>query len=426
MKVNLTKLYGELRKAQDKAKEFRSKLQEARNAGGNIPEEVENGLYAALEECEEIRSKILEEQEKREMDAILAGNVNEKAHEDTEGRKTSEYRKALTEYLRNGQHCERETFKALNEYRAMNTTNNEKGGYLVDTETLSKVVESKYTFGAIYAISNKLKTQSGNPIQWAVSKEGITRGVIVGEAENHGKSDTTFGNEVLGAHKISSQIILVSDELLMDAYIDIAAYITRIARRRVTLGIDYYIINGQGGNAQPSGLLIQIPAEMRVEVTLPADPKSKEYYIAVYDGLVDVVHKVDAAYRVGSTYHIAINDKTLATIRKWKDDNGNPIYVRDPRADWPETLFGWPLVIDNQLPDLGHNGAVIAGDFQFLIVREAGDMVVKRLDELYAETGQVGFLAWQRFGVVLEDLAAMAMMTFAGNSENTPEEDELP
>ena len=140
MKVNLTKLYGELRKAQDKAKEFRSKLQEARKAGGTIPEEVENGLYAALEECEEIRSKILEEQEKREMDAILAGNVNEKAHEDTEGRKTSEYRNALTEYLRNGQHCDRDTYKVLNEYRAMNTTTNEKGGYLVDTETLSKLL----------------------------------------------------------------------------------------------------------------------------------------------------------------------------------------------------------------------------------------------------------------------------------------------
>lgn len=426
MKVNLTKLYGELRKHQAEAKNWREKMQEARKAGGVISEEIENGLYGALEKVEEVRGKILEEEEARELDRILAGDVNEKAHEDRKGRENEEYRTALIDYLRNGSHASRESFKALQEYRSMNTSTNEKGGYLVDTTTLNKVTESKFTFGAIYAICNKLKTQSGNPISWAVSKEGVTRGVIIGEEQNHGKSDTKFGTEVLGAHKISSQIILVSDELIMDAYIDIPSYITRIARRRVTLGIDYYIINGTGTN-QPSGLLIQVPASMRVEVDLTAAAAgSQGYYSAVYDGFIDLIHKVDAAYRTAGSYYIAVNDKTVATLKKWKDANGNPIYVRDVTRDWPESIFGWPLVIDNQLPDLGINGAAIAGDFNAVIVREAGDMVVKRLDELYAETGQVGFLAWQRFGVILEDLAAMALMSFKGNTANEPEDEELP
>lgn len=426
MKVNLTKLYGELRKHQAEAKSWREKMQEARKAGGAISEEIENGLYGALEKVEEVRGKILEEEEARELDRILAGDVNEKAHEDRKGRENEEYRTALIDYLRNGSHASRESFKALQEYRSMNTSTNEKGGYLVDTTTLNKVTESKFTFGAIYAICNKLKTQSGNPISWAVSKEGVTRGVIVGEEQNHGKADTKFGTEVLGAHKISSQIILVSDELIMDAYIDIPSYITRIARRRVTLGIDYYIINGTGTN-QPSGLLIQIPASMRTEVDLTAAAVgSQGYYSAIYDGFIDLIHKVDAAYRSAGSYYIAVNDKTVATLKKWKDANGNPIYVRDVTRDWPESIFGWPLVIDNQLPDLGVNGAAIAGDFNAVIVREAGDMVVKRLDELYAETGQVGFLAWQRFGVILEDLAAMALMSFKGNDANEPEDEELP
>lgn len=426
MKVNLTKLYGELRKHQAEAKNWREKMQEARKAGGAISEEIENGLYGALEKVEEVRGKILEEEEARELDRILAGDVNEKAHEDRKGRENEEYRTALIDYLRNGSHASRESFKALQEYRSMNTSTNEKGGYLVDTTTLNKVTESKFTFGAIYAICNKLKTQSGNPISWAVSKEGVTRGVIIGEEQNHGKSDTKFGTEVLGAHKISSQIILVSDELIMDAYIDIPSYITRIARRRVTLGIDYYIINGTGTN-QPSGLLIQIPNSMRTEVDLTAAAVgSQGYYSAIYDGFIDLIHKVDAAYRSAGSYYIAVNDKTVATLKKWKDANGNPIYVRDVTRDWPESIFGWPLVIDNQLPDLGVNGAAIAGDFNAVIVREAGDMVVKRLDELYAETGQVGFLAWQRFGVILEDLAAMALMSFKGNDDNEPEDEELP
>lgn len=425
MKVNLSKLYSDLRKAQARGSEFRKQMMEFRSKKEAVPEDIEAGLYAALEEAEELRSQILEEEEKRETDRILNGEVNEKGHEDRAGRQNDEYRKAFSEYLRHGSATSRETFQKLNEYRSMNTQDKAQAGYLVDTTTLTQVTDSKYSFGALYNAARKLKTQSGNPIAWAVSREGITRGVIVGEGENHGKKDTTVSNATLGAHKISSQIILVSDELLQDAYIDVAGYITQIARRRVTLGIDYYIINGKGGTTEPSGLLIQIPSNRRVEVTLPDDKTSQAYYSAVYDGFVSAIHVVDAAYRSAGTFHIACNDNTVAQLKKWKDANGNPIYVRDVTADWPETIFGWPLLIDNSLPDLGVNGAVIVGDFNALLVREAGDMVVKRFDELYAETGQVGFLAWQRFGVILEDLAAFGMMTFKGNTTSEPESDEL-
>lgn len=67
------------------------------------------------------------------------------------------------------------------------------------------------------------------------------------------------------------------------------------------------------------------------------------------------------------------------------------------------------------------NGAIMAGDFNQLVVRLAGDMVIKRFDELYGETGQVGFLAWQRFGTLVEQLAAFSAVVFDDSGVNAPD-----
>lgn len=413
---NLMKLRNELRKTQKLVTELRGEI---RSTGKDLnPEALETlneKMWEHLEKCDELRGQIIEEEAQRENDIILSRGYNEKAHEDRGGRKTDEYRSAFNNYLRSGYtDLSAEDKKVLSEFRALNTADKSLGGYVVDTETMTTVQEEKVVWGAIYAVTRKLRTQRGNAIEWPVSKEGVRRGVIIGEGQNHGKSETAFGTKTLGAHKLSSQIILVSDELLQDAFIDVAAYVTRIARQRVELGIDYYVVNGKGGEKEPSGLLLQIPKSQSVNVTLPAatDPK---YQGAVFDAFIDVEHRVNPAYRKMPGFYRAINDKTLSIIRKWKDANGNPIYIRNPSADWPETLFGDKLLIDNELPDLGKNGAIVAGDFGSLIVREAGDMVIKRFNELYGETGQVGFLAWQRFGVILEDESAMAMAVFDGS-----------
>lgn len=423
MKVNLAKLRNELRSMTKTQGELRSKLAAGR---GTLTQEevnsIENELYASFEKAEECRNAIFMEEAQRENERILAmRDDNESAHENRAGRANQEYRAAFNNYLRNGfasHMLSNEDKKVLSEFRAQNTQDPSLGGYVVDTETIQTVQEEKFTWGALFALARKLRTQRGNSINWPVSKEGLRRGVIVGEAQNHGKTETQFSSRTLGAHKMSSQIILVSDELLQDAYIDIAAYVTRIARQRVELGIDYYMVHGQGGDNEPLGLIKSIPKNQKVNITLPTDPDAKR--AAIFDAFIKVEHRVNSAYRKMPGFYRAISDSTLEQIRMWKDKNGNPIYIRDPKADWPETLFGDRLVIDNELPPLGENGCIIAGNFNSLVVREAGDMIIKRFDELYGETGQVGFLAWQRFGVVLEDESAFAMAVFDGSGEDTP------
>lgn len=367
--------------------------------GVNAPtEEQRSAIEAMQNEMGNIRAAVLREEEQRSADAVITGNIREIADQPGKS-KVEERQSALNTYLRSGfmntSDAER---KILGELRAMNTGTGADGGFTIDTETLAKVVQEKISFGAATAQARTLNTGKGNPINWAVSKEGAVKGVIVGQEANHGKSTTTFGQVALGAYKISSQIILISEELLTDSEIDMVSYIVDIARKRIDRGINSYVVNGTGVN-QPKGLLPQI-TKVQTIANLAAFS---------WETLVDMYHGVDAAYRRQPKAAFGMHDKTLAIIRKFKNDQGEPIYTRDLTSDMPDRVLGVATVVDNEFPELAaaSTGAIVFGDWDALIVRRVNGMQVKRLDELYAETGQVGFLAFERFDCLLEDVAAM-------------------
>lgn len=413
---NKKKLIGQLRSANEALQLKRTEFRSYADKGEQVPAELQAQYMNAADLVENLRSQIIEIEDDEITESLLASGANDRAQTNKEGRSSAEYRSAFSQYLRSESLADmsQEMRTKLNEMRAMNTGSNSDGGYLVDTETQKTVYEEQVTWGAIYALTKKINTERGNNITWPVAEEGLTRGVIIGEAQNHGKSETTFSSEIMGAHKISSRIILVSDELLQDSWFDIAAYVLRIARQRIELGMDYYLIHGSGNQNEPKGILLQIKQSKRISAKPTATAPGE-----VMDAAIDVIHGVDPAFRKMPGFGVAVNDNTLKLMRKWKDADGNPIYLKDPRADWSETLFGEKLIIDNELPDIGNDGWILAGDFAAITVRLVGAVAIRRLNELYAETGQVGFLAWQRFGVVLTDKAAMAAGVV--NNAGTPD-----
>lgn len=394
-------------------KEMLAKLQEKRAAFGTLSKQIgvtkatdeqRSALDVIRAEIEGLQDAIVREEEQRSTDAVLAGQMNEQAADPAGKKAKVEVRHAvMNAYLCRGfngmTHEER---AAIVEQRALSTTPTE-GGYTIDTETLAKVVQEKISYGAALTQANTLTTGKGNPMNWAVSAEGAVKGVIVGEGANHGKKDTKFTNVQLGAFKISSQVILVSEELLQDSEIDMVAYITNIARTRIDRGMNSYILTGTG-TAQPKGLLPSITKNQEIA----------DWTAFTWETLVDLLHSVDPAYRVSPKSAFGMHDKTLAKIRKFKNTQNEPIYIRSLATDKPDTILGESVIIDNEFPELTntvHKGSIVYGDWNAFIVRRVSGMTVKRLDELYAETGQVGFLAFERFDCVLEDLAAFAQLS---------------
>ena len=91
-----------------------------------------------------------------------------------------------------------------------------------------------------------------------------------------------------------------------------------------------------------------------------------------------------------------------------EDGNGRPLWIPGLDASAPARLLKSPYVIDQAIPSMAAGAKfMFAGDFDQFILRRVRYLVLKRLVERYAEFDQTGFLAFHRFGCVLQDTAAI-------------------
>lgn len=122
-----------------------------------------------------------------------------------------------------------------------------------------------------------------------------------------------------------------------------------------------------------------------------------------------------------------MNDKSVGKVQALLDGNGRPVFV--PAGSFGsivtgaaaknldlgggvDTLLGYPIVVNNDLPDSAASGSaacVLFGDFQsgYIIRDVTASMAVLRLEERYADYGQTGFIGYIRGDGNIDDAAAL-------------------
>lgn len=304
----------------------------------------------------------------------------------------TQYRSAFSDYLRSGTTGVSDEARALlQEHRAQSTSVPEKGGYTVPREMRNKITEVMKAYGGIALLSNVMTTESGHPLHWPVSDGTQDMGVIVGENQETKTGEVLFSEVSLNAYRLSSQIIKISEELLQDSGVDIEDFLARRIGERLGRGQAHLLINGTG-NQQPKGLLKAIQQVQTGHINA--------------DSLLTLKHTVDMAYRSSAHCAFAFNDMTFKSISALKDKNGRPLWLPEISHQAPASIYGVRYVIDNGIPD----GTVMMGDFNRFVIRHVHALPMKRLVERFAENGQVGFIACQRFDCVLEDTRAFALL----------------
>jgi HK97 family phage major capsid protein len=95
------------------------------------------------------------------------------------------------------------------------------------------------------------------------------------------------------------------------------------------------------------------------------------------DSLKTLIFTVKAKYRQGASW--LMNSLTASVVAKFKDGDGR--YLWAPALDaTPGTLLGYPVLIDEGMPDVASNAFPIAfGDFKrgYLIVDRTGIRVLR-------------------------------------------------
>ncbi|MEQ9845664.1 phage major capsid protein [Pectobacterium brasiliense] len=308
---------------------------------------------------------------------------------------------AFDRFLRNGfAELTSEERQALKELRAQGTTPDAKGGYTVPTQMLNKIVDSMKAYGGIASVAQILNTSNGQDITWSTSDGTSEEGELLGENTEASEEDVSFGTAILGAKKLSSKIIRVSNELLQDSGVDIEAYLSGRIGQRIGRGEAKYLVQGSGSGTpvQPKGLVASVTGTVNTAAAATFTWKEMNA----------LKHAIDPAYRGGPKYRWAFNDGTLQIIEEMEDDQKRPLWLPDIVGGSPATVLGIPYVIDQAI-DSAAAGKKFAflGDFNRFIVRRITYMTLKRLVERYAEFDQTAFLAFHRFDCVLEDVAAI-------------------
>lgn len=115
------------------------------------------------------------------------------------------------------------------------------------------------------------------------------------------------------------------------------------------------------------------------------------------DELIDVQMAVPSIYQAKSVW--IMNTKTLAALRKLKDNDGQYIFERNGLIDgYSYTILGKPVLISDSMPDIGAGNAAIAyGDMSGLAIKLAKDVEIDVLKEKYATQYAIGVCAFVEF-----------------------------
>ena len=182
-------------------------------------------------------------------------------------------------------------------------------------------------------------------------------------------------------------MIKVSEELLNDSAFDLESYIASEFVRRIGDKEEEAFLVGNG-TGKPTGIL-NATGGGQVGVTTASATA------ITADELIDLFYSLKAPYRKNAIW--ILNDSTIKAIRKLKDSTGN--YLLQPALKDGEvsTLLGRPYFTSAFAPEIAAGAkTIVFGDLSYYWIGDREGISFKRLNELYAGNGQVGFLASKR------------------------------
>lgn len=266
------------------------------------------------------------------------------------------------------------------EARALGLVPDSAGGYTVPDEFVRQLVQKLEEENVMRQISTVRESISGDsliPVEADIGDAQWT-----GEAQQYHESDVEFDRVTIGAHKLT-RITKVSEELMQDSFLEIESYMAGVFGRAFGRAEERAMVIGDG-SGKPTGIVGR--SQQGIEVAAAA---------ITGDDLIDLQHALRRPYRAGAVW--LMHDSTVKLVRKLKDDNGQYIWEPGLKAGEPDRLLNAPVYVSDYMPTVEAGAkSILYGDFSYYWILVRKERVMQRLNEKYADTGQIGFRMYQR------------------------------
>lgn len=334
--------------------------------------------YAKMEtEFEQLSDAISRQQRADAREAELAKPVNSPItgkpyvmgaqSEEKKGRASDAYKKAMLTAMRTN-------FRQISDVLSEGV--DADGGYLVPIEYDRRLIDVLEEENIMRSLATKITTSGGHKINIAATKPAAAW-IEEGGALTFG--DATFSQILLDAHKLHVAI-KVTEELLYDNAFGLENYIITQFGKALANAEEDAFLNGDG-SGKPTGLFAATGGGT-VAGTLSAAIKS--------DDMLDLVYALKRPYRKNASF--IMNDKTLAQLRKLKDNNGAYIWQPSYQAGEPDKVLGYTVHTSAYAPE----NAIAFGDYSYYNIGDRGTRSFKQLNELFAGNGMIGYVAKER------------------------------
>lgn len=304
------------------------------------------------------------------------------------------------------------SFRATNEYKSAmisafrsnfrNVSNvlqegvDSDGGYLVPEEYDHRLIDILEEENIMRTLGTKITTSGQHKINIAATKPAAS---WIDEGKPLIFGDATFSQINLDAHKLHVAV-KVTEELLYDNAFGLENYIVTQFGKALANAEEDAFLNGNG-TGKPTGIFAAAGGGT-VAGVLTAAVKS--------DDIVDLVYALKRPYRKNAKF--IMNDKTLVSLRKLKDNNGAYIWQPNYQSGEPDRLLGYEVYTSAYAP----TDAIAFGDFSYYNIGDRGTRSFAELKELFAGNGMVGFVAKERVDGKLVLPEAVQILKIGGAS----------
>jgi HK97 family phage major capsid protein len=297
---------------------------------------------------------------------------------------TEEYRSAFTGFLRGG-------LKGVSpqEYRALAADQDIYGGFIVSPEQfvneLLKAVDDAVVIRRLArvipvpnAASLGVPTLDNDP-----SDPVWTSEILTGDED----STMSFGKRIFYPHPLAKRI-KVSQKLLRQAVFGAEELVREALSGKFAIVEETAFMTGSGTN-QPLGVFTA--SNNGISTTYDISTGNTSTSIQT-DGLIEAKYALKGQYWGAARW--LFHRDAVKQIRKLKTGEGDYIWQPGISAGTPDRILEIPYLMSEYAPNTFTSGSYVGiiGDFTKYWIADALDMQIQRLDELYAETAQVGFI----------------------------------